>query len=65
MNPGGGIISNHTATKNIPFIQGSRIGAVTQSNWHATRRQVATSCAKKHVFTPKDFPLGMLHYIMN
>jgi hypothetical protein len=59
MNPGGGIISNHTATKNIPFIQGSRIGAVTQSNW------LATSCAKKTCVQNKDYPLGMLQYIMN
>jgi hypothetical protein len=47
MNPGGGIISNHTATKNIMFIQGSGVGAVTKSNWHATRREVSASCAKK------------------
>ena len=47
MNPGGGIISNHTATKNIMFIQGSGVGAVTKSNRHVLRRQVSISCAKK------------------
>jgi len=44
MNPGGGIYTNHPATKKIPFIQGSGIGATTQGNKSALNKSWIMNC---------------------
>ena len=50
MNPGGNIYTNNPATKNIPFIQGSGVGAVSRSIMVARNRSV-TNCKCKLFLT--------------
>lgn len=47
MNPGGNIYTNNPTTKNIPFIQGAGVGAVSRSVWYARNRSVVKCCFTK------------------